>query len=84
MIFVFVCHDFCGGVLYWLSDGGVVLGFDIDLEKMIEKANPLKILCVAAEIMYFRECDGSLILIQTHTISTVKFRILEMDKDYSR
>ncbi|KAF7154212.1 hypothetical protein RHSIM_Rhsim01G0017800 [Rhododendron simsii] len=68
---------FCGGVIYWLSDEGVVFGFDIDSEKMIENT---KIPCVG-QIIYFGECDGHLILIQTHMWSTVKLKILEMDKD---
>lgn len=74
----------CGGVIYWLSHEGVVLGFDIDSEKMIEKStNPPKIPCVLF-MMYFGECDGRLILVQLCLTSDLEFAILEMDKDYSR
>ncbi|XP_058202940.1 F-box protein At5g07610-like [Rhododendron vialii] len=74
----------CGGVIYWLSHKGVVLGFDIDSEKMIEKStNPPKIPGVAL-MMYFGECDGHLIFVQLNITSALEFIILEMDKDNSR
>ncbi|KAF7152356.1 hypothetical protein RHSIM_Rhsim01G0016800 [Rhododendron simsii] len=74
---------FCGGVIYWLSDDNVVLGFDVDLEKMIEMPKPPGILSLD-KIVYFGACGGSLFLIQTHELIDKGFRILEVDTEYCR
>lgn len=75
---------FSGRVIHWLSDGDVVLGFDVESEKMIEMPNLPEIHSVR-KIKYFGECGGRLILIQSLTLSNeydVALNIFEMDKDF--
>jgi len=74
---------FCGRVIHWLSDGNVVLGIDVESEKMIEMPN-LPEIYSAWKIKYFGECGGRLILIQTLTPSEydVALNIFEMEEDF--
>ncbi|KAI8570192.1 hypothetical protein RHMOL_Rhmol01G0014500 [Rhododendron molle] len=66
---------FSGGVFYWFSDENVLVGFDVDSEKMIEMPNAPKIQG-AWRIWYFVGCGGRLILILVNNL-----KILEMDKN---
>ncbi|KAF7152842.1 hypothetical protein RHSIM_Rhsim01G0014100 [Rhododendron simsii] len=71
----------CGGVIHWLNDDNIVVGFDVYSEKMIKMPNAPKMLC-DFYIRYFGGCGGRLILILDRNPDEVEFKILEMDKDY--
>ncbi|KAF5956312.1 hypothetical protein HYC85_003537 [Camellia sinensis] len=75
---------FWNGAIHWMSYKNFHIQFDVDAPKLIATPMPPnpKILS-EDDIRYFGECGGHLLLIQTPEHSAVRFRILEMDKDYS-
>ncbi|KAF7154298.1 hypothetical protein RHSIM_Rhsim01G0013300 [Rhododendron simsii] len=75
---------FWNGAIHWLTDDHFLKRFDVDVEEIIAMPNPEspKILS-RNKTMYFGECGGGLILIQSHSHRPIEFRILELEKDYS-
>ncbi|KAF7153128.1 hypothetical protein RHSIM_Rhsim01G0014800 [Rhododendron simsii] len=77
---------FWNGAIHWLTCDDFLKRFDIDVEEIITMPNPLspKIL-PQNKIMYFGECGGGLILIQSHSYCYCSsgLRILELKRDYS-
>ncbi|XP_058189416.1 F-box protein At5g07610-like [Rhododendron vialii] len=77
---------FWNGAIYWLCDQYNLLRFDVETEKMIgmpytpssSRVNNIY------KTRYFGDCGrgGRLLLIESHSHSTVRFKICEMDKDY--
>ncbi|KAF7153265.1 hypothetical protein RHSIM_Rhsim01G0014200 [Rhododendron simsii] len=77
---------FWNGAIHWLTCDDFLKRFDIDVEEIITMPNPLspKIL-PQNKIMYFGECGGGLILIQSHSYCYCSggLRILELKRDCS-
>ncbi|XP_058222866.1 F-box protein At5g07610-like [Rhododendron vialii] len=77
---------FWNGAIHWLTCDDFLKRFDIDVEEIITMPNPQspKIL-PRNKIMYFGECGGGLILIQSHSYCYCSsgLRILELERDYS-
>jgi len=75
---------FWNGAFHWMSHDYVHIRFDIDTEILTLTPMPKvpNILC-EDKFLYFGECGGSLVLIQTRENSAMGFRILEMKKDCS-
>ncbi|KAF7154597.1 hypothetical protein RHSIM_Rhsim01G0013400 [Rhododendron simsii] len=75
---------FWNGAIHWLTDDHFLKRFDVDVEEIIAMPNPKspKILSQYRN-MYFGECGGGLILIQSPLHCPIEFRILELEKDYS-
>lgn len=76
---------FWNGAVHWLTSNRFLMRFDVDAEEIIAMPNPRspKILSLN-NIMYFGECGGGLILIQSRLPCPRGFRILELERDYSR
>ncbi|KAF7152277.1 hypothetical protein RHSIM_Rhsim01G0014700 [Rhododendron simsii] len=75
---------FWNGAIHWLTDDDFLKRFDVDVEEIISMPNPQspKIL-PRCKIMYFGECGGCLILIQSRSYCPSGLRILELERDYS-
>ncbi|KAF7128197.1 hypothetical protein RHSIM_Rhsim11G0069100 [Rhododendron simsii] len=82
---------FWNGALYWLCDQCNVLRFDVETEKIVgipyaQHSSSSSRILSPDRTRYFGECGrgGRLLLIQSHSHSTVRFNIWEMDEDCCR
>ncbi|KAF7153198.1 hypothetical protein RHSIM_Rhsim01G0016900 [Rhododendron simsii] len=75
---------FWNGAIHWLSDESGLLRFDVDAGEMIALPNPRNPKILAYDkILYFGECGGRLVLLQSPSCFPMGFGILELEKDYS-
>ncbi|KAF7152477.1 hypothetical protein RHSIM_Rhsim01G0013700 [Rhododendron simsii] len=75
---------FWNGAIHWLTDDNVLKRFDVDAEEILVMPNPQRPKILPRhKIMYFGECGGDLILIQSRSRCPGGFRILELERDYT-
>ncbi|KAL7224520.1 hypothetical protein ACSBR1_025892 [Camellia fascicularis] len=74
---------FSNGAIHWMTSTNLYIRFVVDAENLTQTPMPPypKILS-DDKILYFGECHGHLFLIQNRQVLPLRFRILEMDRDY--
>ncbi|KAF5956713.1 hypothetical protein HYC85_003938 [Camellia sinensis] len=74
---------FSNRAIHWMTSSNLYIRFDVAAENLTRTLMPPypKILS-DDKILYFGECHGYLFLIQNRQVLPLRFRILEMDRDY--
>ncbi|XP_057494675.1 uncharacterized protein LOC130779843 isoform X1 [Actinidia eriantha] len=75
---------FWKGAIHWMNRVNSHFRFDVDAENLVGTPLPSNPNTLPEDkICYLGECGGDLLLIQTRMYYAMKFRILEMDRDFS-
>ncbi|KAM4087945.1 hypothetical protein ACB094_07G034000 [Castanea mollissima] len=74
---------FCNGAVHWISPSGSALYYDIERER-VEKMPRLVESWGKRRSRYFGESNGHLHLVDICGVRTTKFKVFEMERDYSK